>query len=568
MTTARVGRRGLRWKVPLWAITLAVMSGIVAVAAPATSGAVTYAPRAGGELDCNGNSPIQHPIKSTMACTDIRGFAGVHNAHNQDGRFYDNGVYIGHDEPDMTFLSQAPGSGNNVTWDETLGTDPKGAPTIKTPGVDVSHWYQLSIAPWFSMDMCDGNSYPQLPCTPNSDTNAPKGRYPGAGGAFMEMQFYPPGFAPFSDAISCDNTHWCAALNIDSLECTSGFAQCNSNCTEPVNFAFIQTDGVPAGPPSPQLADLATFTGNRKTLLMNPGDHVRVHMLDTAASGGGKAFEVVINDLTTHQSGFMQASAANGFAHTSIVDCSGTPFNYEPAYSSAAKGNITPWTALQTNISTQFEIGHFEGCTTLTKPAVLQVAPGVTDTYWNTCHGPYENAAPGGDGNGQPEVSDANCFPAGDTHGAQHSAPDTVTGCIDNHFQNGDLDFDGSPYWQEWPTGSAATATYPASFVQGLPQTNGAQYPSMFFQTDVALSESSCLPNGHGCGVPPPNAPGQFYPYWSRVAGAGTCVIEFGNVKFGAGVNAFGGDHQYGTNQIARVGYPEFEGPVQHSACQ
>ena len=38
-------------------------------------------------------------------CTDIRGFANVDNANNWDGRFFDNGHYIGHDEPDMTFLS-------------------------------------------------------------------------------------------------------------------------------------------------------------------------------------------------------------------------------------------------------------------------------------------------------------------------------------------------------------------------------------------------------------------------------------------------------------------------------
>jgi hypothetical protein len=48
--------------------------------------------------------------------------------------------------------------------------------------------------------------YPLLPCTPRSDKNAPNGRYPGGGQGFVELQFYPPGFAPFDDAISCDNT--------------------------------------------------------------------------------------------------------------------------------------------------------------------------------------------------------------------------------------------------------------------------------------------------------------------------------------------------------------------------
>ena len=33
-----------------------------------------------GGLDCNGNSPVQRPAKATLACTDIRGFAGIDNA--------------------------------------------------------------------------------------------------------------------------------------------------------------------------------------------------------------------------------------------------------------------------------------------------------------------------------------------------------------------------------------------------------------------------------------------------------------------------------------------------------
>ena len=55
----------------------------------------------------------------------------------------------------------------------------------------------------------------------------------------MELQFYPPGEAPFADSISCDNAHWCAALTIDSLECTLNFATCNPNCIEPVNFGSL-----------------------------------------------------------------------------------------------------------------------------------------------------------------------------------------------------------------------------------------------------------------------------------------------------------------------------------------
>ncbi len=189
----------------------------------------------------------------------------------------------------------------------------------------------------------------------------------------MEMQLYPPGMPPFADSISCDDTHWCAALTIDSLECTLGFAECNTGCEEPVNFAWIQRNGVPTGPPSPQQSNLATQTPNTQTLMMNPGDQITVHMWDAAAPGGGHAFKVEIKDLTTGQVGYMQASAHNGFANTSMADCSGTPFNFQPEYSTASQSNIVPWAALQTNVSTQFEIGHFEACTSVTEPSTLHV---------------------------------------------------------------------------------------------------------------------------------------------------------------------------------------------------
>ena len=68
----------------------------------------------------------------------------------------------------------------------------------------------------------------------------------------MELQFYPPGFTPFLSAESCSGTQWCSAINIDSLECTFGFATCNGDCEEPVNFSYLQTNGIPPGSPAPQ----------------------------------------------------------------------------------------------------------------------------------------------------------------------------------------------------------------------------------------------------------------------------------------------------------------------------
>ncbi len=137
----------------------------------------------------------------------------------------------------------------------------------------------------------------------------------------------------------------------------------------------------------------------------------------------------------------------------------------------------------------RFIIVHLVRC--LSGPMTALLPSGVTDKYWSECHGPYERSAPGGDGASSPELSDAPCYPKGDTHGRLATAPDTVTGCTDSYTQNGDLDFDGTPYWAEWPTGTTPTAQHPSSFVESLPTTAGQQYPQFLFQTDLALSESA-----------------------------------------------------------------------------
>ena len=100
----------------------------------------------------------------------------------------------------------------------------------------------------------------------------------------MELQFYPPGFAPFADNVSCSATKfWCAAMTIDSLESHFNFVDINPNCPEPVNFAFIQRNGVPTGPPSPQLTNFHTFTPNAQTLQIHAGDVLRLAITDPDA---------------------------------------------------------------------------------------------------------------------------------------------------------------------------------------------------------------------------------------------------------------------------------------------
>jgi hypothetical protein len=509
-----------------------------------------FTPNSVGGLDCNGLSPVQRPVKNGIMCADPRGGDG--------GRFVENGHYIGHDEPSFRLISNLKGSGRNMTINEKLPVDPVADPTVKTPGKDITHWFELSIAPWISTDVCDPNSAPLLPCRPSSDANAPKGQFPGGGQAFVELQFYPPGFAPFVDSISCDNSHWCSALTIDSLECTgNGSGSCNNNCVEPVNFAFISTNGVPAGPPSPQKSNTATVTPNKNTLLMNPGDSITVRMFD-AAVPGGHALEAVETDHTTGKSGFMIASAKNGFMTTDPFSCQGTKFNFEPAYNTARAANILPWGIGPYMINDQYEIGHFEACTKVSKPATTTIG-NVKDRFFKECSGPYE---PKKDSAGQFEPDDAPCYKKGDTHGGLHTAPNLVTGCPVFNDAIGDLDYDGSPYWADWPRSTSVSNAnpFPTPFLQQQPTTTGGhRYASIQFVTDASATEfnTKCnLATGSGC-VMPPKGPGHFYPYFTQAKVSGNCVWEFGNMTNG---NTFGKDKQYGKVTPNTIG--AFAGPI------
>ena len=534
-------------------------------AGAATSSEVS--PNPTNMLDCNGYSSLYHAVKITMRslCADpyFKEAGGAERA-------YDNGKYIGHDEPSVKFISSAPGSGNHMTYLMQLGKDPAAAPT---PSGSVSHYAELSIAPWFGLPMCDPKSYPQKPCTPNSDTNTGLGSPQDAGSAFMELQFYPPGFGSFQDAYSCDQTFYCAALTIDSLSCNFGFKFCNPACFEPINFAYLQTDGVPTGPPSPQLLNESSFHPNAHTLLMSGGDKLKVTLEDTA-----NGLKTTVQDLTTGQTGFMVASAANGFMNTNPRTCGGRPFDFHPEYSTASQQNQVPWAALEGGVLMQQEIGHFESCSSVANP--LGFVPFDPNTYW-TCMGGRE---PGGQGEGpcdfstgactNPttegggacpagaglcEFSDALCAPAGPRFVTLLGKTETwswpVAGCEQNITQNGDLDFDGNAYIADWPDGSS---NHPTSYKYAGPfDGSGNPYPSIQIETDLAASENDCnTMTGIGCTVPPNGA--AFYPYWSigkqsPITGhRSSCLWNFGNTIPGVTTSTLGGEAEYGTPNTAR----------------
>jgi hypothetical protein len=498
-------------------------------------------------------------------------------------RFEDNGHYIGHDEPSVKFISSTPGSGNTMTYLTKIPVDPHQSPT---PSGSVTNYGQLSVAPWFGLPMCDPKSYPQNACTPDSDTNTGLNAPTDAGSAFMELQLYPPGYTPFVDSESCSATKWCAALNIDSLECTFGFATCNNDCIEPVNFAFLQTNGVPAGPPSPQLTNVHTFLPNAHTLMINPGDTLAVSISDPP-----QGFTTTIRDLTTHQTGTMTASAANGFMNTNIADCTGTPFSFHAEYSTAKQQNQVPWAALEGGVLMQQEIGHSEVCnsvknqdpftfsTTYSDPEVFDTCVGGSEGPGQTGEGPCDPNTgicqnPSTEGPNGPvacptndftsgancEFADGNCFQKGTRPVTIDGVPATESSdanqCFDNRYQNGDLDFDGLSYQASaWPNG---TRNHPTAFEYAGPfQASGKPYPQIQFETNVGASEILCdTATGSGCTVPPQGS--KFYPFWSLslhpapfASDRTGCAWNFGNVLPNT-FKTFGKDAQYGTPNVAR----------------
>jgi hypothetical protein len=348
------------------------------------------------------------------------------------------------------------------------------------------------------MALCDPNSFPRGKCIPDSDAN----NAATAGSAFLEMQFYPPGNPPFITQISCDLTHWCASLHINSLEVMDN-GRLNPNCAETTNFAFIQRDGIPTGPPGPDTMNDATATPNNQTLLMNQGDRLRITIKDVPGDVDGGVL-TMIEDLTTGQSGFMIASAHNGYRTLNPNTCAGTDFSFHPEFATAKFGNFVPWAALQANVNVAFEIGHF--------------VPGV---------------------HGDNDSDDPPCFPG-----------PTVAGCLGS-----DVDFDGTSYLFDWPDGTRRHAE--SVLVHSLSgkaigplSANGDgdyvhDYHVIQIETDVGASEATCnINNGSGCVVPPKGA--KFYPFYAVANEDDDCTLMFGNFV-GSEIKNFGGDAQYGT---------------------
>ena len=268
-------------------------------------------------------------------------------------RFQDNGHYIGHDEPSVKFISHQAGSGNTMTYIMKMPVDPRKAATANGSVTTTSSSARRRGSGWRCATRTPTR---RTPASPTATATTAAISSPNAGGLGVHgAPALPAGHHPVRGQHQLQPTKWCAAITIDSLEAAFGFKGLNTACEEPVNFAFLQRNGKPAGPPSPQLADVATDTPNAQTLEINSGDVIKLSITDPKAG-----FTARINDLTTGQSGFMTASAANGFMDTNYKTCAGIPHTFHAEYSTARQQNQVPWAALEGGVLMQQETGHFE----------------------------------------------------------------------------------------------------------------------------------------------------------------------------------------------------------------
>jgi hypothetical protein len=476
---------------------------------------------------------------------------------------YDNPAdeYVGHDEPSIEYKSTVPGSGNDVSYTLTLPKDPSARPGATGAGATWN--FQLRPTFWFGLTLCDSESAPEFTktCTPNSDANNLVGTNPSApnyigkhpGTAFMELQFYGPGYVPQFEGFGCAARQYCAAMTIDSFTVNLNTGEGNTeDCNnyilggpEPINWAYITKSGVSQAPANPLFTgtfsapDLTAVTPDyAKDLMMSPGDRIGIHMHDTAAG-----LRIDLADHTTGESGSMTASVANGFGHILYTPnsdtCQVAPYAFHPEYSTAStRGNV--WTAHTYNVAFSDEIGHFESCVKI-------------DADFN-CAKPGKQDAGGLD----PDDDNSFCVPKSD------SLLVRIDGCF-----SGDGDWDAQSYQNDWPGTNPNVAIdkalhpSPVLFTSPLTNNGTTNYSTIAFETDLPRIEATDSQDnppfcdrttGKDC-VNPPNG-AAFYPFYSTTNVNGTCTWQEGGDFIPGTTNDFGGSSSAEYGPLLQTVYP------------
>jgi hypothetical protein len=534
-------------------LSVAVVALLGALTVPTAPASATSNSSQHNGIDCTSPSSL---------CTEVL-----------DSSALGSNAYVGHDEPSLLFYSDTAGSGNSMTYNLTLPKDPSPSGNPRVNGKSFN--FQLHPTFWFGMAMCDDQSYPEsqvtfpgagTTCTPDSDTNQVTFPNPSglelahhAGTAFMEMQFYPPGWVSWPAGVSCDPHLWCAALNIDSLSEDPVTGQTlNSTCAavtglEYVNFAFITHDGAPIGPPNPVEATTNTFNptstnpNHSDVAFFKSGDKLSVALKDTSAG-----LRIDITDTTTPAgTGFMVASAANNFGMVQFAPtgttCNNIPYNFHPMYSTSSQKTRVIWAAHSYNIAFSDETGHFDYCGRVEH--LVSGAPPFNTPQFGSCS---QNEGVAGDVEPS-DKDDVVCFPASE------SLLVLTSGCIGI---NGG--FDGVPYQRLWPDGNSNHPA-PVHFTSPV-SVHGSTYGKAAFESDmprievkdVSTSNNCDRTTGVGCVNPPmtdDGVPATFYPFYSSAqsdtSGGGCTGWIFGD---DIGANPVNGSSEFTLNDFGKNG--------------
>jgi hypothetical protein len=196
------------------------------------------------------------------------------------------------------------------------------------------------------------------------------------------------------------------------------------------------------------------------------------------------------------------------------------PYAFHPEYSTAnPRGNT--WSAHTYNVAMSDEIGHFENCLAINAQGDCSKAGSQDPSL---------------------DADDSGCVPGTD------SLLVRIDGCF-----SPDSDYDGQSYRPDWPGTNPNVARdqalHPSPVLFTSPLTQGRNYPTIAFETDlprIEASDSQANPpfcdrtTGANCVNPPPGA--QFYPFFSTTSRyGGGCAWQEGGRYLPGTTNDFGG---------------------------
>lgn len=206
-----------------------------------------------------------------------------------------NAACSGHDEPELDPLSNAPGSGQNVTWTLQL---PRNGKNFNVDAVGPAFWTGGPVIDPTSL----------------------------FGQAFQELQFYP------NTVVSrCDPNG-----GFNAKQVIGSWTICS-----PV-WALRQTGPAPKYHEPAAFNAMVTRNAAGQALVMHQGDIIRVHYFVTSAKDG---WHITVSDVTNGQSGTIVLNGADG--------------PMMPAFNVARIGNALPWGLVRdAPISFVWEIGH------------------------------------------------------------------------------------------------------------------------------------------------------------------------------------------------------------------